>query len=250
MGSVRRILLLAIVPMLALTAAEREVDQHYRRGLQAYDNERWALAVQEFEGIIAVGYDSEVLYYNLGNTYYRLDDIAGAVWAYEKALKMDPNDGDARYNLSLANLRVPDRIEPPEVPFFIRFYRSIRESFTPVEWIQLVSWSLLGLALLFVIRQGLPRLRLAWLIAAGSLFMVLLALVTIDSMITTSQTRMGIVYGDAVGVYSAPSERSTRLFELHRGLKVDIKEQAGEWYQIELLDGKSGWLPEPQLRAL
>ena len=217
MGSVRRILLLAIVPMLALTAAEREVDQHYRRGLQAYDNERWTLAVQEFEGIIAVGYDSEVLYYNLGNAYYRLDDIAGAVWAYEKALKMDPNDGDARYNLSLANLRVPDRIEHPEVPFFIRFYRSIRESFTPVEWIQLVSWSLLGLALLFVIRQGLPRLRLAWLIAAGSLFMVLLALVTIDSMITTSQSRMGIIYGDVVGVYSAPSERSTRLFEIHRG---------------------------------
>ncbi len=250
MESVRRILLLAIVPVLALAAADREVDQHYRRGLQAYDKERWTLAVQEFEGIIAVGYDSEVLYYNLGNTYYRLDNIAGAVWAYEKALKMDPNDDDARYNLSLANLRVPDRIEPPEVPFFIRFYRSIRESFAPVEWIRLVSWALLGIAVLSILRQGLPRLRLAWLITAGSLLTVLLALVTIDSMITTSQTRLGIVYGDAVGVYSAPTERSTRLFELHRGLKVDIKEQATEWYQIELLDGKSGWLPEQQLRAL
>ena len=250
MGRLSRRLLLLLLPVLVLAAAVKEVDRRYQRGLQAYANQQWDLAVQEFESIIASSYDSEVLYYNLGNAYYRLEDIAGAVWAYEKALLLDPNDEDARYNLSLTNLRVPDRIEPPEVPLFIRFYRSVRGSFTPAEWIQWVSVVLLVIAALFALGKWRPRLRLGWLTATGMVLVVLLALVTVDSLITASQTRTGIIYGDAVGVYSAPTERSTRLFELHRGLKVDINEQAGGWYQIELLDGKTGWLPEERLRAL
>ncbi|UCD37717.1 MAG: tetratricopeptide repeat protein [Fidelibacterota bacterium] len=238
-----------LVVTCILSAGQSE-DEIYRRGMEAYQNEQWSLAIQEFESILRRGYQAEVLYYNLGNAYYRGGDVAGAVWAYEKALKLNPNDADARYNLVLANLRVEDRIDIPEIPFYIRLYRGMRESFTPAEWIRWVSIVLLVTGLLFALSRFLQRRWLAWPVLPGTIAAVLIFLFALDSIITTSRTREGIIYSPAVTVYSAPSERSTKLFELHEGLKVTILEQSEGWYQIELIDGKSGWMLSDQLRSL
>ena len=248
MGNLNRALGFMLLLTASLTAAEADVA--YRNGLRAYENEQWALAVQEFESIIRAGYDSEELYYNLGNAYYKMDDVAGAVWAFEKALKLDPNDSDARYSLSLANLKVKDRIEPLEVPFVIRLYRGIRESFIIPEWLELVSLAMFLAGLAFAANRLTARLKLGWLSGLFAALALVLLLVTIDAIVTTSHSRTGVIYGDAVAVFSAPSERSTRLFELHKGITVEILEAAEDWYQIELLDGKSGWVPGSLLRAL
>lgn len=241
------VLVLILVGRLTAGAAEEEV---YQRGVDAYANEQWSLAIQEFESILRSGYEAELLYYNLGNAYYRAGHVAGAIWAYEKALILNPNDADARYNLALANLRVEDRIEPPETPFYIRFYRGLRESLTPGEWMRWVSIVLFLVGLLYASSRILRRSWLGWPVVPGTVIAAVLFLITLNSIITTSRIREGVIYGEQVTVTSAPSRRSTMLFELHEGLKVAILEQSDDWYQIELLDGKSGWLPADQLRAL
>ncbi len=230
--------------------AESVVEEAYQRGMAAYEHEQWSLAIQEFESILRSGYGAEVLYYNLGNAYYRAGHVAGPVWAYEKALILSPGDDDARYNLALANLRVEDRIESPDIPFFIRFYRSLRENFTPGEWMRWISLGLFIVGACFALSRIVDLRLLARLVLPGMAIIALLALVAVDSLVTTNRTREGIIYVEQAVVYSAPSERSTRLFELHEGLKVAIMEEGEQWYQIELLDGKSGWLSEDQLRAL
>ena len=239
---------LAIVLSSPLPAATPE--EVYDRGLEAYANEQWNLAVQEFETILRGGYEAELLYYNLGNAYYRAGEVAGSVWAYEKALMLNPNGADARYNLGLANLRVKDRIGLPELPLFMRLYRGIRGSYTPGEWVLLVSLLLFlaGAALAAGRLFQRPLLRpLAWtgLLAASIAF-----LVALDAILTVGRTMEAVTYVEQLTVTSAPSSRSTPLFQLHEGLKVTILEQRGDWFQIELLDGKSGWLPADQLRAL
>ena len=241
------VLVLVLVGRLTAGATEEEV---YQRGVEAYANEQWSLAIQEFEYILRSGYEAELLYYSLGNAYYRAGHVAGAVWAYEKALILNPNDADARYNLALANLRVEDRIEIPEIPFYIRFYRGVRENLTPGEWMRWVSIALFLVGLLYALSRILQRPWLVWPVVPGTAIAAILFLITLDSIITTNRTREGVIYDEQVTVTSAPSRRSTMLFELHEGLKVAILEQSDDWYQIELLDGKSGWLPADQLRAL
>jgi len=222
----------------------------YQRGMDAFANEQWPLAIQEFESILRNGYEAEILYYNLGNAYYRAEQVAGSVWAYEKALILNPNDDDARYNLALANLRVEDRIELPEIPFYLRLYRGIRESLTPGEWIRWVSIILFIMSLFYTTSRFLQRSWLGWPIVPGTVVAIIIFIIALDSITTTSRTKEGIVYNEQVTVTSAPLNRSTALFELHEGLKVVILEQNEDWYQIELLDGKSGWLPADQLRPL
>ena len=116
-----------------------------------------------------------------------------------------------------------------------------------MRWISIVLF-LVGL--LYALSRILQRPWLGWPVVPGTAIAAILFLITLDSIITTNRTREGVIYGEQVTVTSAPSHRATQLFELHEGLKVAILEQSGDWYQIELLDGKSGWLPADQLRTL
>jgi tetratricopeptide (TPR) repeat protein len=241
------IILLTMAGFLSAGVPEEET---YARGMDAYANEQWLLAIQEFEAVLRSGYEAEVLYYNLGNTYYRAGHVAGAVWAYEKALILNANDEDARYNLAIANLRVKDRIEIPALPFYIRLYRGIRESFTTGEWMRWISITLFLVASFYALSRFLQRAWLAWPIIPGTILALLLFLITMDRITIARRTQEGVVYNPIAVIYSAPSERSTKLFQIHEGLKVTITEKSDDWYQIELLDGKSGWLPADQLRPL
>ena len=241
-------LLLAAVAGTPLAASA--LGEVYQRGMSAYENEQWTLAIQEFESILRGGYQAEQLYYNLGNAYYRSGETAGATWAYEKVLMLNPNDADARYNLALANLRVKDRIELPELPWLMRIYRGIRGSFTRSEWVLLVSLLLLVAGVLRAAGRmlQLPALRRG--VWPGTVVAAVFAFVALDAILTTGRSKEGIVYGELVTVTSAPSARSTELFQLHEGLKVAILDDRDEWRQVELLDGKSGWLPAGQIRPL
>lgn len=250
MGKIARTIILLSFPVMGLLITNASLDIVYQRGLEAYQKEQWSLAIQEFESILKGDIESEALYYNLGNAYYRAGHVAGAVWAYEQALRLNPNDVDTRYNLSLANLRVQDRIELPEMPFYIRLYRSVREAQTPGEWIQWVSIVLLIVGLSFALSRILLKPWLGWAVIPGAVLAILLFLITLDSITISNRTREGIIYDHTVVVFSAPSTRATRLFELHEGLKISISGQDEEWYKVELIDGKTGWIPSDKLRQL
>jgi len=44
----------------------------------------------------------EKSFYNLGNSFFKQEDYKSAIGAYEEALKIDPKDKDAQFNLELA----------------------------------------------------------------------------------------------------------------------------------------------------
>ena len=64
------------------------------------------------------------LYYNLGNAYYRMDDITHAVLAYERALLLSPGDTDVRFNLQMARSKTIDKIVPESEMFFVTWRNS------------------------------------------------------------------------------------------------------------------------------
>ena len=103
-----QMLILVFITVTGMVMAD-EVSERYSQGMEAVEAGQFNLAVQEFERILQSGWESAPLLYNLGNAYFRENNIAGAVWAYEKCLKLDPGFQDVIYNLSLVNLKVKDR---------------------------------------------------------------------------------------------------------------------------------------------
>jgi len=236
-----------IIPLLAV---HKEIPFHYKNGMDAYRVGHFDLAVQEFEIILENNWDSPELYYNLGNAFYRSGNTAGAVWAYESCLKLSSTHTNARYNLKLANLKVKDRVNLPEPPLYLKWYLGIKEQFTPSEWINISLFILLLFTLAATLSRFLSNSVLVNLrgIILSILFVVIFF--TLHSIQTENSINAGIIYDNKVEVRSEPNSFSTRLFEVHAGLKVSIGQISDNWITIELLDGKTGWIENDQIRLI
>jgi tetratricopeptide (TPR) repeat protein len=54
---------------------------------------------------------NEKAFYNLGNTFYRAGKLQEAIASYEQALKLDPKDEDAKFNLEFVRNEIKKRME-------------------------------------------------------------------------------------------------------------------------------------------
>ena len=235
---------------LPLLAVEVETSKIYENGMDAYRKGQYDLAIQEFESILLDNWDSPELYYNLGNAFYRSGIIAGAVWAFESCLKLSPTHEDAKYNLRLANLKVIDRMDLPEPPIYLKWYLSIKEQFTSSTWINISFFILLIFSIIMTASQMTSLLILQNI--RGSIIVVFFMslFLTIHSIWIDNSLNLGVIYTTKVEVRSEPNLFSTRLFEVHEGLRVSINQIADEWVEIELLDGKVGWIENVQIRMI
>ena len=235
---------------LPLLAVEVETSKIYENGMDAYRKGQYDLAIQEFESILLDNWDSPELYYNLGNAFYRSGIIAGAVWAFESCLKLSPTHEDAKYNLRLANLKVIDRMDLPEPPIYLKWYLSIKEQFTPSTWINISLFILLIFSIIMTASQMTSSSILQHLRESIIVVFFVSLFLTIHSIWTDNSLSLGVIYTTKVEAHSEPNVFSTRLFELHEGLSVSINQAVDDWVEIELLDGKTGWIENNQIRLI
>ena len=227
-----------------------QLSNKYQNGIKAYSNGNYPLAVQEFEEILSHNWESPELYYNLGNSYYRQKFVSGSIWAYEKCLALSPSHNDAQYNLSLANLNVVDKIDLPEPPVYLRWYETVRNYFNLQNWLKLFAFSLLILMKMKMVRK---IFRQYWLKSFENIIifeLIIILLLFTHSLFELQSRKEGIIYSPIVMAYSEPNEYSSKIVEVHEGLKVIILDENDEWVNLELLDGTVGWINKKHIRAL
>jgi len=242
--------LLFLLSCSILAGSEANVNHHYSKGKEAYRNGQFELAIQEFESILENNWVSPQLYYNLGNAYFREGKTGGAVWAYESALQIAPGHDNARYNLKLSNLKVKDRVELPEPPFYLSWYLLLLERFTSTEWINISAGFLFLFALCFLFNSLSPKKYIHLLKSTFMIAFIIGSLFSSHSLQKSKEANLGIIYEPQVEVRSEPNTFSTRLFEVHEGLKVSVNNRQNSWIEIELVDGKTGWIEAVQIRTL
>lgn len=251
----------AVVAVLMLSvpisghAADSYVDSLFNVGNTAYSEGRWGDAADAYSSIEKLGMESAALYCNLGNAYYKSGDIARAMLYYERSLKIDPSYSDARYNRNVASEFVQDRIEP--VPEFIlkTWVRSLCYS------LDSDTWAVTGLVFLAIMVASLLLLFLSSttsLKGTGFFSAIVFLLLAIFSLSFSfwqksdySRKDGAIIMLPVVSVKSSPSaETSTDLFILHEGTKVLILDEVGDWRNIELADGRQGWMKSSDMEVI
>jgi len=245
-----RLFSIILILSCSLFSGTESMKLYYAKGLDAYRNNQYDLAIQEFETILDNNWDSPELYYNLGNAFYRNGNIAGAVWAYESSLSLSPAHADATYNLKLANLKVKDRVDLPEPPIYMKWYMGIKEHYAPSIWINITLFILLVLSLTITVSRILPVASLSYI--PGILITLFFCSVffTLHAIWTENSINQGIIFSPVIEARSEPNTFSARLFEVHEGLKVSVNQTSENWVEIELLDGKSGWVENHQIRLI
>lgn len=241
------LLLLLFLPLSGHAVTKAEADSAYVRG-------QYQQAIKDYEMLLKQGASAD-LYYNLGNAYYRSENITRAVLNYERALLLSPGDRDIRFNLQIARAKTIDKIVPESEMFFFTWYRSLVNLMSVDAW----AWTaLIALALLIVLLLVYLFSERIWLRKIGFFGgFVLLILFALSNLFAWQQKqdllfRKGaIVISPSVTVKSTPAKNGTDLFILHEGTKVSITDGTMKgWMGIRIADGKEGWIESNMIEEI
>ncbi len=224
------------------------------QGDSAYMRNDYASAIQIYESLLKKGEASEI-YYNLGNSYYKADDIAKAILNYERALLLQPGNADIRANLEIARSKTVDKVASVPDIFFVAWTKSL------INCLSVDVWAKLGIVFFILLLVSFSLFffskQVVWKksgFIAGVIFLVFVILSNIFASEQKNELmnrNKAIILSPSVTVRSTPSESGTSLFVLHEGHKIEIKDNSmREWNEIRLEDGKVGWVPTSALEII
>lgn len=223
----------------AKAVTKNNADTEYQKG-------NYQQAIRDYEEILKNGESAEI-YFNLGNAYYRTDNITKAVLNYERARLLSPGDDDINFNLQFARSKTIDKITPESEMFFVTWYKSL-VNFTSVD-----NWAKTGIlcivmALLLVLLYLFgPQLMLRKIGFFGGLAFFVIFLLSNLFAFQQKQAldnRTGaIIMTPSVNIKKTPAKNSADQFVLHEGTRVDIIDKGmTDWRCIRVGDGREGWI--------
>ena len=200
---------------------------------QSYLNGDYDNSVEIYRSLLSEGGSAQV-YYNLGNSYYRLQDLGRAIFYYKEAQYLTPRDADLNYNLAYARKEVKNQVSTS-------FFDGISIPMTPSE--MLVLLLLIGV-ILFGSNSILLVRDIRWMRTVRNILIPIFMTVIVFTYLASSQNRdHGVVVAEKVNVYSSMGRDKVTLFSLSSGTEFFLNQRMGDgWRLIELSDGKKGWI--------
>lgn len=223
-------------------------------GDSAFLHEDYGSAIQIYEALLRNGEAIEV-YYNLGNSYYKVQDYAHAILNYERALLLSPGNSDVRFNLDLARSKTIDRENTVSELFFLTWIRAVTNRLSSDAW---ARWGIAFFILLlastgiYLFSKDICLRKAGFTVATLSLVLCILSNVCANSQKNRLVDRHeAIVMQPSVTVRSTPSDSGTELFVLHEGHKVSITDDSMHgWKEIRIADGKKGWVSTEAIEVI
>ena len=236
-----------VLSINAQNKAIKEANDFYLKG-------DYTAAAKHYEEIIINQGVAPELYYNLGNAYYKANEVGRSILNYERALRLSPGFDDAEYNLELAQSKVVDNIVQTPSFFVGRWIGNLIKLMTSNQWITLsfvIFIFCLISTFIFVFGSTRQMRRISFYVAIVflgiSIFAVIFSGVRKDQMINHHEA---IVMTGLITVKSSPDKSGTDLFQLHEGTKVKVKSELGSWIEIKLGNGSVGWVESGQIEKI
>ena len=223
-------------------------EQVFEEGNKQYANENYSAAISVYDSILTLGSESSELYYNLGNCYYKTNDWANTIWHYEKSLQLNNNEKTI-HNLELAKLKIIDRIEPLPQLFYKKWWINLTQTLSTKVW-QILTLFGIGLILILQLFSQFTSLKSKLITKILSAIAVIILLITQTSYHNNFTKKEAIIFSETITVNSAPTSSSTNLFTLHAGSKVEITDVIGDWVNIKIANGNSGWIAQNSIKEL
>lgn len=262
----KNILLLFITSLLAAMSPLSAADGRAlaEQGDSAYAADDFKQAIAAYEQTVNDGYTSSELLYNLGNAYYRDGRVGKAIVAYERALKLDPTNNDARFNLKFVKSTIVDR--PTESTNGLElFFTNLRDLLTPNGW----AWFGVAMFAIFIILAAtyifttpvmLRKIGFFGAIFALPISVVMFVLATRAANLSTAHNE-AIVSTPSMILSTAPrvpKDRNEEVALLHEGTKIEVIDSLNvtsdslttRWYKVELPAGHQGWTSSDHIEII
>ncbi len=228
------------------------VTELFSLGVEAYNKNNFKKSVYCFEEILSNGLESGAIYYNLGNAYFRMNKLAKARLAYERAKRFMPGNSDLLANIAFLKTRLEDKVSLPSPHWFWRVYYFPGELLNRNKLSFFVLMSFLFVMGLWFIAVLTARFRLTTKIffTVGVSIFIWLGSVLFVKVYLESTPRYGVIIPDEAAVRWGNTKSDKVAFYLHEGTKVIIRQQRGNWVLITIGKDKTGWIMKDQIGVI
>lgn len=220
---------------------------------EAYKNQDYQKAEKIYQKLADKDVKNFTLFYNLGNTYFKLGKIAKARLNYERAARYKPLNKDLQYNIKLIKSIIKDK-ELSDRGLLQKVAHSVVYSLSlqVLGLITLATFVIIMLltSTLIIYKEERKRKISQSLLAIFSLLFILFLLTTILRLNYFYQQNSGVIMSPTVSAYSGPSNNFQQVFTIHSGLKVEVERQTEDWILIKLPSGMGGWIKAETLQKI
>jgi tetratricopeptide (TPR) repeat protein len=246
MKQIKYILIFTLALFMSIPAFANKDLKAVTDAEKAYASKHYKEAITCYNSILEQGFVSYKLYYNLGNSYYKNNEIGKAIYNYELANKLKPNNEDIKTNLRIANEKTIDDIESKENFFLSALKSGLVNSLSTTGWAWLSILTLvgcLGFAFMYLIGKQIAFKRIGFFMSALSLLSFAISMVLgFTAFNAKQQIKFAVITAKETKIQTEPDRSSPSKFNLHEGTKVRVLETNAEWTNIRLENGNEGWV--------
>ena len=232
---------------LGLNAQTQE--KLFEEGNRQFKNKEYELALKSYLSIEKQNIFSTELYYNIGNTYFRLNDYTNSILYYERGLRLNPNDENLNTNLKVAKARLKSDIYVVPSFFLVRWWNNISNLFTPYWW-TIVSIALLLIACILFILYYFSfdkKVLLFYSLLLSLLLFITSCFAGYTRQIQLHSKNQAIVFGEQTVGKDSPDKNSSDKIKILRGQKIKIVDKEDNWIKVKMEDGKEAWIESQEV---
>jgi len=229
-------------------------NSEFAKANNLYAKQKYSEAKQVFKKLIADGFTHAHIYYNLGNCYFKTDSIAWAILYYEKAKKFLPNDAEINFNIEVSKKYLTDKIEQPPKPVITQLLNSVAQSKSTDGWaancIIMLITSFMLFAIFLLSEKSITKRISFWTSAISVIAAIVSYTMVARNYNLISSKNEAIILGSSVEIKSSPEENGKNLFIIHAGIKGEILNKAGDWFELKLSDNHVGWVQAKEIAEI
>ena len=248
------LMIMVFMTTFITTTSFASASENFRKANAFYAEGKYQEAIEEYKTLLNTGNIATDIYFNLGNCYYKVDDISNSILNFERALKLKPDNEDALFNLTMANKRTVDKIDRLPELFIGNTWKNLVTSKTIENWsfytIGLLFLSLILFVSYLLIQQLIIKksgFYAGFLFLGLSMFTFLMAS---QHNSILEQSTEAIIFSTTTTIQSEPNINAEKLFTLHEGTKVTLLENNMEWSKIKLPNGNIGWIKTEEIKPI
>jgi len=234
------ILLLLLTTVSSFASSDKKL---FEKANDAYKNQNYELAISSYEQLIKSGKNTADIYFNLGNAYFKTNQIGKAILNYERAKNLKPEEEDIHHNLAFAKTFLRDKIIFQNPNLLQKVKAQFFGSLSSFSW-SLTGVVLIWLSLLFLsLYLFAPDFRRLFFFSGSFLFITSLLFFFMGRQQAAVEIKCGygIITVAKSFIKSAPSNEVADIFMLHEGAEVKILDKVDGFAKIRIADGQVGW---------
>lgn len=248
----KKILILLLLIANVLNAQDEQ--KIFESANEMYKQQNYEKAIEYYKTLEKYNLISSELFYNLGNSYYKLNKVGPSIYYYEKALKLNPLNKDVQNNLVFARRLALDNIEEIPKTVFQKLNSRYLQKLSYNQWaiVSIVFCALGSLLFLLFYFSNQPRSKRTYFVTSliSFLFLIISLTITYNQFSYFKNNKVAIVFAEETEVRNAPSLNSEEVFTLHEGTKVIVLDTIDDWKKIKIADGKIGWIIADDIQLL